>query len=342
MKRRKLFPSILILILTVFAASAGSAAVRMRIKLATLAPTGSSYHQSLLRMGEAWRKSSDGAISLVVYADGKLGGESDAIGLLEIDSIQAAMLTGAGLSYIEPDISGLHSIPMFIRSSEELEHLQQSLWPRLSEKLERKGYVSLFSGDAGFVHFFSKVPVRSIDDMRSLKVYTPVGYPHQMEAYQKAGFKTIPLETADILSSLQTGLIDVTPAPPIFALATQIDRIAPYMLDINWSPMIGALIIRKSTWDKIPPALHPGFRQAATRAGDEIKASSRQEYLDAVEAMKARGLTVVRPDESTLSEWRMAVETSYPLLRGKVAPEDIFDDALSIMDSWRKAGAAQN
>lgn len=309
---------------------------KMRLKLATIAPTGSCYHESLLRMAEAWKEASNGAISMTIYADGKLGGEADNVGLLEIGSIHAAMLTGTGLMSIEPDVTALQSVPMLFHSQEELDHLMITLQPKLEAKLEDKGYVTLIWGDAGFVRFFSKVPVNELSDMRNLKVFAWAGSTNQVEVYQKAGYKTIPLETADIVSGLQTGLIDATPAPPIFALATQIDRSAPYMLDINWSPIVGALVIRKSVWDKIPPQLQAEFRKAANVAGDEIRKNSRQEAIDAVLAMEKRGLKITRLAPDKYEEWVRVVEASYPLIRGAVVPEDIFDQSLEVIKAWRE------
>ena len=312
-------------------------APKMRLKLATLAPTGSGYHESLLRMAEAWKEASNGAISMTVYGDGKLGGEADTVGLLEIGSIQAAMLTGAGLMNIEPDVTALQSIPMLFHSQEELDHIMLTLQPKLEAKLENKGYVTLIWGDVGFVRFFSKVPVDELSDMRDLKTFVWAGSSDQVKVYQQAGYNTIPLETADIVSGLQTGLIDATPAPPIFALATQIDMAAPYMLDINWSPIVGALVIKKSVWQKIPEDIRAHMLKAARQAGDEIKRNSRQETLDAISAMQKRGLTITYLQPDKMEEWIGVVEASYPLFRGTIVPEDIFDEAMSVIQKWRES-----
>jgi len=74
------------------AALACSAAPPVKVKLATLAPTGSSYHKSLLALREAWKKTSRGGVDLVVYADGKLGGEADTVNLMAVNSVQASVL----------------------------------------------------------------------------------------------------------------------------------------------------------------------------------------------------------------------------------------------------------
>ncbi len=306
-----------------------------RLKLATLAPTGSSYHKSLLTMREAWRKASNGAVDLVVYADGKLGGETDSVGLMSVNSIQAAMLTAVGLGEIEPDVSGLQNIPMGFHDFDEVDYVGQKLQPMLEERLAKKGFVVLFWSDAGWVRFFSKKPVTRPDDLKRLKLFTWAGDSKLLEIYKSAGFQAVPLETADILPGLQTGLIEAAPMPPVFALATQADSRAPHMLALNWAPLVGACIVRKETWDKLPAPQRDAMLKAATQAGKEIKASARQEAIEAVAAMQGRGLKVTEVPAALEAEWRTAAEEAYPKIRGTIVPADIFDEVLRLLKEYR-------
>ena len=312
-----------------------------RLKLATLAPSGSSYHKSLLTMRESWRKASGGAVDLVVYADGKLGGESDSVGLMSVNSIQAAMLTAIGLAEIEPDVAGLQNIPMGFHDFNEVDYVGQKLQPMLEERLAKKGFVVLFWSDAGWVRFFSKKPVVRPDDLKKLKLFTWAGDPPMLDIYKSAGFQPVPLETADILPSLQTGLIEAAPMPPVFALATQADTRAPFMLDLNWAPLVGACIVRQATWEKLPAAQREQMLKAAAQAGKEIKANSRQEADEAVAAMKKRGLQVTPVSPALEAEWRTAAEEAYPKIRGKIVPADIFDEVLRLLNEYRASKPAQ-
>lgn len=311
-----------------------------RIKLATLAPTGSSFHKSLLGLREAWRKRSNGAVDLVIYADGKLGGEADTVGLMRVNSIQAAMLTGVGLAEIEPAVQGLLSIPMGFRDLDEVDHVGAQLQPRLEERLAAKGFVVLFWSDAGWVHFFSTRPVVRPDDLKKLKLFSWAGNMDQLQIYRSAGFQPVALETADILPGFQTGLIEAAPLPPVFALSTQVDTRAPYMLALNWGPLVGACVIRKATWDKLPAALRPGLLEAARQTGAEIKASGRQESEDAIRAMQNRGLKITTVPPALEAEWRAAAEAAYPQIRGKIVPADIFDEVLQIIRRYRAGKAS--
>lgn len=86
------------------------------IKMATLAPEGSSWFQVLQEMGEEWRKASDGAITLRIYPGGVAGDEDAVIRKMRVGQIQAAAITGIGLAYLEPSFYALH-IPMMYEST---------------------------------------------------------------------------------------------------------------------------------------------------------------------------------------------------------------------------------
>lgn len=312
-----------------------------RIKLATLAPTGSSYHKSLLTLREAWRKASNGAVDLVIYADGKLGGEADTVGLMGVNSVQAAMLTAVGLSDIEPAVAGLQNLPMGFRNFDEVDFVGAKLQPMLEERLAKKGFAVLFWSDAGWVRFFAKKPVTHPDDLKKLKLFTWTGNPDQVEIYRSAGFNPVALETDNIVPGLQTGLIEAAPMAPVFALATQIDSRAPHMLGINWAPLIGACVVRRQTWEKIPADTRQKLLELALATGREIKANGRKEGDESVQAMQKRGLKVTPVTPELEAEWRKAAEEAYPMIRGKLVPEDVFDTTLRLLKEYRESHGKQ-
>lgn len=306
-----------------------------KIKLATLAPTGSTYHKSLLTLRESWKKSSNGGLDLVIYADGKLGGETDTVGLMGVNSVQAAMLTGVGLAEIEAGVAALQSLPMGFRDFDEVDHVGEKMHPMLEERLLKKGYQVLFWADAGWVRFFAKKPVAVPDDLKKLKLFTWAGNPAQVEIYTAAGMKPVALETADIVPGLQTGLIEAVPVPPIFALRTQIDGRAPHMLELNWAPLIGACVIRRETWEKIPADQRKSLLEAARTAGAEIQTNGRKESEEAVKAMEQRGLKVTKVTPDIEAAWRKAAEDAWPKIRGTMVPADVFDDAIKLIREYR-------
>jgi TRAP-type transport system periplasmic protein len=328
-------PKPLCLTVIVLTAVASAAAAPIKIKLATLAPTGSSYHKSLLALRESWKKTSSGGVDLIVYADGKLGGEADTVNLMSVNSVQAAMLTTVGLSEIEQGVGGLQYIPMGFRNFDEVDYVGEQLRPLLQERLAKKGFVVLFWSDAGWVRFFGKKPFATPDELKKLKLFNWAGSPRQVEIYKSCGFNPVPLETADILPGLQTGLIEVVPVPPVFALVSQMDTRAPYMLELNWAPLVGACVIRKETWEKVPAEFREAMLKSAAATGTEIKANARRESDASVKALEKRGLKVARVTREQELQWRIAAEATYPEIRGSIVPADIFDQALAAIKEYR-------
>src|SRR6185369_12002330 len=132
---------------------------------------------------------------------------------------------------------------------------REHLRPLLEKRIEEKGFVVLFWADAGWVQFFSKKPVLRPDDLRRQKTFVLASDSGQSDLMKAAGFQPVPLEYTDTLTGLQTGLIDAVPTAPFYALAGQFYLPAPYMLEINYAPLVGGLVVTRKAWDALPAAV---------------------------------------------------------------------------------------
>jgi len=305
------------------------------VKLGTLAPSGSSYHTALVEMGQKWRDATGGAVKLTIYPDGTQGGESDMVRMMRAGVLTAGMLTVVGLSDIDPSVGGLSFLPLTFRSWEEFDYVLEKLSPRLEKLLMEKGFVVLFWGDAGWVRFFSKTPALRPDDFKALKMFTWAGNAFQVDMMKSLGYTPVPLETANILPGLRTGLISAIPLPPNQALMGQVYTAAPNMLTLKWSVLSGATVIKKDTWDKIPPDAQKLLRDAASLAGKKMGAASRKEDEESILAMQKKGLKVNPASPQVEEEWRQLTRIIYPQMRGKMVPADIFDEVQRLAAEYR-------
>jgi len=310
------------------------AAQTVLIKMGTVAPDGSPWHQILQHMGQQWQKVLGGKVTLRIYPGGVLGDEPDMITKMRIGQLQAVALSGSGLSRLEPAVACLQ-IPMMIESYEELDYVRDRVAPRLEKLLDEKGYVVLNWGDAGWVHFFTKTPARRLDDIRKMKLFTMAGDADALELYQSAGFRPVPLATTDMMPALQTGLIEAFDVPPLLAMLNQWFGLARHMLDIRWAPLVGATVVSKKAWERIPESMRPAMLEAARGAGLRLRTEIRKMGDDAVAEMRKRGLNVITVDGPTLAEWRREVEEAYPKLRGRLVPAELFDEVRRLRDEYR-------
>jgi TRAP-type C4-dicarboxylate transport system substrate-binding protein len=305
------------------------------IKMGTLAPDGSPWHQTLQLMGQRWHKSSGGLVKLVIYPGGVLGDEPDMVNKMRIGQIQAAGLSGAGLSGIEPGVMALQ-IPMMFDSYEELDYVRERVTPRLEELIAAHGYIVLNWGDVGWVHFFTTKPAVRLSDMRKMKLFTWAGGDNEtLELWRANGFRVVPLAATDILTGLQTGLIDAVPTTPLYALLNQSFGIARNMNDVKWAPLIGATVITRRAWEGLPAAQRNDMLAAAREAGGALRDGIRKMGEDAVATMQKRRLQVVHADATIVAEWRKEAESVYPKLRGSRVPADLFDEVRRLRDEYR-------
>ena len=171
--------------------------------------------------------------------------------------------------------------------------------------------------------------------LKKMKFFAWGAEAEQQEIMKSLGYTPVPLEPTDILPSIQTGMINVVPSTPYFALATQIYNTAPNMLEINWAPIVGAFIVTKKTWDSMSPESQAALKMASDKAGVVIRAQARKEVDEAVDAMKKRGLQVNQPNAEQLKEWRALSEALYPRIRGKMVPAETFDEVFAHLKTYR-------
>ena len=311
-----------------------------RIRLATLIPSGTSYHHSLQEMGEKWKKASNGALALTIYPDGVMGSEDEIVRRMRIGQLQAAVLTVSGLSAIDPAVGALQKMPLVYRSLDEAAYVRGKLAPDLARRFADKGFVVLFWTDGGWVRLFSKEPGMVPQDFKKMKIFVTAGDVTQSELYKSAGFNPVLLEWTDVLTSLQTGMVDALPTVPLHALANQFYLSTHHMLEINWIPLVGALIMTKKSWDGLSPEQRDAMMKAAADCGQEFQTNNRQENQGALEAMQKRGLQIHPVTKEAEQEWRRFSESMYPQIRGHIVPADTFDKVLQLLGEYRASQGA--
>lgn len=307
----------------------------LALRIASVVPRNSVYHQQLLEIGEAWRPAQGGNARYTVFTDGSQGGEAEMVRRMRIGQLQGALMSVVGLREIEPSIAALQNLPLLFRSWDEVDHVREKMRPAMEKRFLERGFVVVGWGDAGWVRFFSREPALRPADYQRMKFFAWGSEPEQQAIMKSLGYTPVPLETADILPAVQTGMVNVVPSTPYFALASQVYATTNHMLEINWAPIVGALVVTRRAWDDMTPAAQVALRSAGDRAGQAMRERARAEVDEAVDAMKKRGLVVNRPNEAQLREWQALAESLYPRIRGTMVPADTFDEVFAHLRAYR-------
>jgi len=316
---------------------------RVLVKMATLVPDGSSWHQILKETAARWEQVSGGRVKVNLYPGGVAGDDPDVVRKMRLGTLQAGVLTAVGVAEIDKSVYAL-GVPMMYRDYDEVYAVLEKMRPRLEADIEKKGFVVLNWADGGWVHFFTKRPVRTPDDLRHLQLFTWAGDNDSLEVWKSVGFQPRPLPATEIMTALQTGLVEALGTPPQVAVISQYFQHAPNMTQLRWQLLLGATVIRKDTWERIPADLRPQLMEIARDAGRRLQAEIRGSEARDVEAMKKRGLNVVAVDAKAHAEWQKLVDSILPSVRGRIVPAEAMDEALRYRDEYRKthpAGSAR-
>lgn len=307
----------------------------VKLRMATLAPKGSTYHRVLQEMGERWRVAQAGGASFVIYTDGTQGGEADMVRRMRVGQLNAALISVNGLIEIDRSVSALQYMPMVFRDWGEVDFVRERLREQLERRLFDRGFVVLFWGDAGWVRYFTKEPVVYPADFKRMRIFAWSGDSNTMDIMKSMGYQPVPLETSDILPGLQTGLINVVPSGAYYALSGQFNTVVRHMVDIKWVPIVGAAVVTRRAWDLMTPYAREELRLAAFNAGIKIRERARFEDAEAIAAMKKRGLVVTAATPEIEGEWQRLAEAAYPRIRGHMVPEELFDQVRQLVQEYR-------
>jgi TRAP-type C4-dicarboxylate transport system substrate-binding protein len=330
-----------LLVLTALTALSAPLEAATAVKLATLVPEGSVWDVELRAMADDLATKTGGSVVLKIYPGGIAGDEPDVIRKMRIGQLQAGVLTVAGLTAIDPAFT-VFQVPMFFDSYPELFATLDALEPLLAAKLEAKGFVLVGWGQAGWVQLFSKKPIRSPQDLKSQKLFVWAGDNRMVDWWKTNGFQPVPLAATDILTGLQTGIVEALPTTPLAALTLQWYRNAGNMLDLGVAPLVGATIMSKKAWDKLTPAEQTAMRELARRVESRLEEAIPRQDREAIEQMKARGLVVVSPDEAARAAWKAQAASFGTSMKANMVPNDVWTAAVTARDAFRaKAGAAR-
>ncbi|HYA40985.1 MAG TPA: TRAP transporter substrate-binding protein DctP [Syntrophobacteraceae bacterium] len=305
------------------------------MKMATLVPQGSEWHKILQEMGAEWQKASNGRIVFRLYPGGVAGDDQDIVRKMQLGTLDAGLLTIAGLSIIDRGVLGLE-VPLAYADYAELDCVREQIASRLERRMEAKGFIVLGWSDGGWTHFFTRFPVRTPDDLKKLKMYVVSGDDQYAELVKNAGLNPVPLPSTEIATALQTGLVQAITMTSQGVLLLQWYKQLNHMTDLKWAVLMGGIVITKSAWEKIPAEVRPAMMQASLKASQRLQEFSRQADQADMEALKKNGVEVVSVDAKVLGEWRRLIEGVLPKVRGSYVPAELLDTALELRDQCRR------
>lgn len=289
--------------LAVLALWGGSVAQAATLKIATLSPEGSAWMELLRAGGDEVSARTGGRVEFKFYPGGVMGDDKAVLRKIRLGQLHGAVLTSSGLVQTYTDIQ-LYGLPLLFESYEEVDAVRAELDQVLIDGLRAQGFTSFGFADVGFARAMSKVPVTTVAEVQTQKVWTPDGDPGSARALESFGVTPIPLSIADVLGGLQTGLINGVAVPPVAAIALQWHTQLDYVMDLPLLYVYGMLAMANRPFDRLSEADQAVVSEVMAGVVDQVNARARADDANALQALYGQGLKRTAPGEEALDEWR--------------------------------------
>ena len=189
-------------------------------KIATVSPDGTFWMQEIRAGAEQIRKETRGRVEFKFYPGGVMGSDDSVLRKIRIGQLQGGAVTAGSMTPIAPDIA-IYELPYLFESLEQVDYVRSKMDAGLIQTLEEKGFIAFGLAEGGFSYMMSDEALQSVDDVRGKKVWLPSNHDVGEAVFSSANISPVPLPLSDVLTGLQTGLIDTIIAPPIGAIALQ-------------------------------------------------------------------------------------------------------------------------
>ena len=310
------------------------------LKFATLAPPGTTWMNILEEWGEEVKTRSDGRLVFKFYPGGVQGDEPDVLKKMRFNQLQGGAFTGYGIGRMYSPARVLE-LPFLFNDIEEVDLVRQHFTKAFRQGFRDHGYELLGWMEVGFIHMFSTEPIRSLEDMRSRRVWLWQGDPIGQAFFQASGISPVPLSIIDVYTSLSTGLIDTVYAPPLGAIALQWFTRTKYISTVPLTNGMGGLVVSRRFIDRLPKDLQALLRETGSAYGEKLVAATRIDNAKSIEELKKRGMQFIEPDEGMNEAELLALRNraADALIKTDYIPASVFEQTRALLDQHRHARA---
>jgi tripartite ATP-independent transporter DctP family solute receptor len=310
-------------------AIAAAAAEKIEIKIAGMKPEGEPETLGMYKFGEILGKLSDGKYEVKVFPNSQLGKENAYIANTRRGTIQMCA-TGTQTSALFPAMAMLETPMLF----DDLGHARRAMNGKTFELInqgfpEKSGLRTLNAFPLGFRHFYSKKPIKGMDDLKGLKMRVP-NIPLYVNFAKECGISGQPMPFAEVPAALDQGVIDGGDSPLADITALKMYEITPNITLSGHILVIHSLYINDAFYRSLPEQDRLWFDKAAEEAADHVWDMMADLEQKAVKSIVEGGGKISEPSPEFKAAMTEAGKRSWKLFYDTVPnAKEILDSAAS-------------
>jgi TRAP-type transport system periplasmic protein len=318
------------------------AAGAVDLKIATVLPENTQWMRDMREGGKELAERTDGRVNFRFYSGGVQGSADKVLRKIKIGQLHGGAFTPTDLQQVYPDLN-IYGLPFLFESADEVDYVRERVDPKLTSGLEDAGFVSFGFAGGGFALVMSNVPVSSHDDLRGRKVWVPEGDLISYETMQALQLSPVTLPITDVLTGLQTGLIDIVAMPPAGALVLQWHTRVRYVTRMPILYSMGLLAIEARAFNRLEPADRELVREVMSGIYREWDIENREDAERAMQALVDSGVEPVEPEPGEQEKLQTLMErTNRAMADEGMFSAELLEEVLGHIRTYRSdAGGSE-
>ena len=310
------------------------------IKIATLVPNQSQWMQDMRAAGKVIEERTEGRVKLKFYGGGTQGTEDKVLQKIKIGQLHGGTFSATDFMKDYGAIN-IYGLPFVFESWEEMRYVRDKMDTKLESGFADLNFVTF--GIAGsFSVVLSNEPISRYEDMKGKKVWLPQGDFVSYEAMRRLQLSPVALPVTDVLTGLQTGLLDIAAIPPEVAVALQWHTRVKYVTDMPVAFGISFLAISKRVFDKLTPDDRAVVAEVLSGVYRKLDEQAPAESDNAMTALVNIGIKNVQPEDGQFQELQQTMgEFNREMALDGAYPVELYDEMIGHIADYRNGNGAE-
>ena len=219
-------------------------------------------NQAVMYMSEQLSKATGGKDKIKIFSDSALGSEKDTVEQVKIGALDMVRVSTASFHGIVPE-SLIPSLPFLFR---DIDHFRKAMYGAEGDKVlaafEKAGFIGLCLYESGARSMYAKKPIKSVADMKGLKVRVQPS-DLMVSMVNAMGGSPTPMPFAEVYTGLKSGLIDAAENNIPSYEETKHYESAPIFSETMHVMTPEVLVFSKKVWETLTPQEQAAIRKAA-------------------------------------------------------------------------------
>jgi TRAP-type C4-dicarboxylate transport system substrate-binding protein len=311
-------------------------------KIATLAPDGSTWMEAAAKGAAEVARRTEGRVTFRFYPGGSMGNDQAVLRKMRIGQLQGGALTIGALADVYPDAQ-IYGLPLLFGSYAEVDAVRSRVDGTIVNGLAEHGLISFGLIEGGFAYLMSDKPTRSFADLKDRKVWLPEGDVIGAAILAAAGVSPVPLPLSDVLTGLQTGLIDTVAGSPVGAVVLQWFTKIKYLTDVPLIYIYGTMVVDRTSFERLSAADRAVVREVMGGVMKELDGRTRKDNEEAKEALRKEGIEFIEVTPEAHAQWeQVAARATATLGKNGVYTQSMYDEVHRVLAAFRSAQGAKN